>query len=91
MLSFAGAHTGFLIMSPGRDSGATAAWLSEHLADLPPVPEPPSSSDGWSVDEFPLPRPTDLPHDVAGASDGRVSPIALTPLSDSRGASLRNR
>jgi virginiamycin B lyase len=72
MLSFAGAHTGFPIMSPSRDSGTTAAWLSEHLAELPPAAEQPPAAEGWSVEEFPLPRPSDLPHDVAVASDGRV-------------------
>jgi virginiamycin B lyase len=71
MLSFAGGHTGFPIMAPSRDSGATAAWLAEHLTALPPAAARPGAA-GWDVTEFPLPRSTDLPHDVAIAHDGRV-------------------
>jgi virginiamycin B lyase len=72
MLSFAGAHTGFPIMSPSRESESTAAWLVEHLIEMPPAPSPRSAPAGWEIDEFPLPRPGDLPHDLAVAADGRV-------------------
>ena len=72
MLSFAGGHTGFPVMAPSRESGATAAWLVEHLTALPPTPAPRPAAAGWEVTEFPLPRAGDLPHDVAVAPDGRV-------------------
>ena len=72
MLSFAGANTGFPIMAPSRDASATADWLVEHLGEPPPPASAPLLSGDWSVEEFPLPRPADLPHDVAVTSDGRV-------------------
>lgn len=72
MLSFAGGHTGFPVIAPSRESGATAAWLVEHLTALPPTPAPRPAATGWEVTEFPLPRAGDLPHDVAVAPDGRV-------------------
>jgi virginiamycin B lyase len=72
MLSFAGGHTGFPIMAPSRESGATAAWLVQHLTALPPAPSARPAAAGWEVTEFPLPRTTDLPHDVGIAHDGRV-------------------
>jgi virginiamycin B lyase len=72
MLSFAGAHTGFPIMAPSRDAAATADWLAEHLTELPPPATTLPDASGWSVEEFPLPRPGDLPHDVAVTADGHV-------------------
>jgi virginiamycin B lyase len=72
MLSFAGANTGFPIMSASRESGSTAAWLAENLTALPPAPGAPAAAGRWIVDEFPLPRSTDLPHDVAVTPEGRV-------------------
>ena len=72
MLSFAGAHTGFPIMTPSRDAASTADWLAEHLTELPPPPAVVPDASHWSVEEFPLPRAADLPHDVAVTSDGRV-------------------
>jgi streptogramin lyase len=59
-------------MTPSRDASATAAWLAEHLPANPPAPAAPAQVGGWVVDEFPIPRPTDLPHDVAVTADGRV-------------------
>ena len=72
MLSFAGAHTGFPIMTPSRDAASTADWLAEHLTELPPPPAVVPDASHWSVEEFPLPRAADLPHDVAVTADGRV-------------------
>lgn len=76
MMSFAGAHTGFPIMSAGRNPDSTAAWLARHLA-APPAGEAllrPGTvvrSDA-SIVEFLLPEPQDLPHDVAVDSTGQV-------------------
>ena len=72
MLSFAGANTGFPIMSPSRESASTSAWLVEHLTALPAARAPSPATADWVVDEYPLPRATDLPHDIAVAPDGRV-------------------
>ena len=72
MLSFAGGHTGFPIMAPSRESGATAAWLVEHLTAPPEAPADLPAAAGWDVTEFPLPRAGDLPHDVGVAHDGRI-------------------
>lgn len=72
MLSFSGAGTGFPIMAPSRDASATADWLAEHLPGTPPTAAVPPEARGWVVDEFPIPRPGDLPHDVAVTADGRV-------------------
>jgi virginiamycin B lyase len=74
MLSFAGASTGFPIMSPDRDPVRTAEWLERHLTDrVPGTVESPGSqgASGYEVIEYPLPKP-DLPHDLAIASDGRI-------------------
>jgi virginiamycin B lyase len=71
MLSFAGAHTGFPIMAPSREASSTADWLTRHLGEIPPPGTLPEA-DAWTVEEFPLPRATDLPHDVAVTADGRV-------------------
>lgn len=72
MLSFAGAHTSFPIISASRDADATADWLYEHLTDRTPVPIAPTASAEVTITEFDLPRPDDLPHDVAVDSEGRV-------------------
>lgn len=73
MLAFAGASTSFPVMAPARDAASTAAWLVEHVPATPPdevaPAEPPA---GIEVDAFELPRPMDLPHDLAVDPDGRV-------------------
>jgi virginiamycin B lyase len=72
MLTFAGASTGFPIMSPSREAEATADWLVSNLDDADPTPTAPGSvPEGYVVDEFPLPR-SDLPHDLAVDPEGRV-------------------
>lgn len=73
MLAFAGAQTGFPIISPSRDPVATADWLAEHLPPSPPMPAPrPEMPDYIAVTEYDLPRAMDLPHDVAVDPEGRV-------------------
>lgn len=71
MLSFAGAHTGFPIMAPSRETELTADWLVQHLADPHPTEVVPARTNAYIVDEFDLPR-SDLPHDVAVDPEGRV-------------------
>lgn len=73
MLGYAGASTGFPVMSAGRDPRATGEWLVRSLghavapASLPPVAAAPAE-----VREYPVPAATDLPHDVAVERTGRV-------------------
>ena len=76
MMSFAGASTGFPIMSPGRHADSTAAWLARHLT-APPIREAALRSGtpmatGTSITEYLLPEARDLPHDVAVDSTGQV-------------------
>ena len=72
MLSFAGAHTAFPILSPSREAEGTADWLVAHLAGRTPSPLAPlPEDDRFTVTEFDLPR-VDLPHDVAVDPEGRV-------------------
>lgn len=85
MLSFAGANTGFPIISPGRNPDATADWLVAHLGDetraLPMVPSPPLIS--AATDQNGVPESNiefteydlgtaDLPHDLALDPNGHV-------------------
>jgi virginiamycin B lyase len=86
MLSFAGAETGFPIISPECDPRATADWLSESLAQPAAAEGAPSGSvDPTERDtananraaeavftEYDLPHVDDLPHDLLLAGDGRV-------------------
>ncbi|HEX2187492.1 MAG TPA: hypothetical protein VHG51_01280 [Longimicrobiaceae bacterium] len=72
MLGYAGAETSFPVISAGRDPGATARWLARHLAHAPAPRPAPALPEGAEVDEFLLPAPGDLPHDVAVDSRGRV-------------------
>jgi virginiamycin B lyase len=77
MLMFAGAQSNFPIMSAGRDSEATADWLTRHLggaADPLPTFEPPEPLGDADVViwEYDIPVPVDLPHDLMVAPDGSV-------------------
>jgi streptogramin lyase len=77
MLGFAGATTGFPVIAEERDPAATAAWLARHLGDEPRLvgdgaARPASRTAGYVVQEFMMPSPTDLPHDVAVDARGRV-------------------
>lgn len=72
MLGFAGATTGFPVISAGRDARATAEWLARHVTDSsrPAVTMP--AARPADVKEFLMPEPGDLPHDVAIEADGNV-------------------
>lgn len=78
MLSFAGASTGFPVMSPERDAERTAQWLARHLgagAELPGAGEPPElpgAGRDYRLTEYDLPLASDLPHDLVLLDDGRV-------------------
>jgi virginiamycin B lyase len=76
MLGFAGASTGFPVISAYRDSAATADWLSSHLTpERTPGPRrlvPGTPIRAGAVTEFALPHARDLPHDVAIDDSGRV-------------------
>jgi virginiamycin B lyase len=70
MLGYAGATTGFPVISAGRDPATTAAWLHRHLSAEPrPAARPAAAG---RIREFLLPEAADLPHDVAVDSGGRV-------------------
>lgn len=78
MLSFAGASSGFPIMSPSREAEATADWLTEHLGrpDQPrPAVAPPSfplAEERVQITEYPLPIPQELPHDLYPDGEGKI-------------------
>ena len=74
MLGYAGAQTGFPVISAAREPAATAEWLAAHLRAAPPAPNAaPAFTVGEArITEYPLPVPRDLPHDVAVDSGGRV-------------------
>lgn len=65
-----GPRTGFPIIADPIPADTLAPWLVVHLGDGAPPPEgaPPDPR----VDEFLLPAPQDLPHDLALAPGGRV-------------------
>jgi virginiamycin B lyase len=69
MITNFGAHSGFPVMSAGRDAAVTAQWVA---ASLPPRAQVrwswPRAAEGRAdVREYPVPAPNDLPHDVAMA------------------------
>ena len=71
MLGYAGATTGFPVMSAGRDPERTADWItSAHAAGASDAPLPVAAR--GEVREFEFPAPQDLPHDLAVDSSGRV-------------------
>ena len=73
MLSFAGASSGFPVISADRDPAATAAWLTRHITRAPASPRStPVVPAGITVTEHLLPVAQDLPHDVAIDSGGSV-------------------
>jgi streptogramin lyase len=72
MLGYAGASTGFPVMSAGRDAERTADWLTAALGDAPePVRSQPRPAPA-EVREFLFPADGDLPHDLAVEASGRV-------------------
>ena len=70
MLSFAGPHSRFPVISTHLDRDSTARWLATHLPAAPPAAK--TRTPAPEVTEFMLPAPNDLPHDVAVLSDGRI-------------------
>lgn len=79
MRTFAGAHTSFPILSPGRDAAETAAWLVKALGDerheipaLEPLTYDPAAAAGVTFTEYPLPNQLDLPHDLVLDREGRL-------------------
>jgi virginiamycin B lyase len=81
MLRYGGARGPFPVIHADRDAARTAAWLARHLPAAPPAPReagterwrrlvPPAAR--WTVTEYTLPVPGDLPHDVAVDAAGRV-------------------
>jgi streptogramin lyase len=70
MLGFAGATTGFPIISASRQAESTAAFVSQYLYRIPAAAPPRPASP--NVTEFPISAPNDLPHDVAIDDHGRV-------------------
>ncbi len=76
MLTYAGATTGFPIMSADRDADSTAAYLAKYLT-APPTASDRRYSDRTAVSraevvEYMMPSAQDLPHDVAIDSGGSV-------------------
>ena len=60
------------------DDAAYVAWLADHLDDdataalSPPVPDDPDRLRNVRITEYPLPEPTELPHDLVVGPDGRI-------------------
>ena len=76
MLTFAGATTGFPVISSGRSPEATGAWLQEHWKApnaMPPYHAAAGVVQGRAETRtYLLDRANDLPHDIAIDSGGRV-------------------
>lgn len=73
MLSFAGASSGFPVISADRDPAATASWLARHITRSPTaLPDAPVLPPGVTITEHLMPVAQDLPHDVAIDSSGKV-------------------
>ncbi len=72
MLGYAGPASNFRIIASDRDPVATAAWLVAHLDGREVVRQPRPAPSPAAIDEFMLPAPQDLPHDLAIDSRGHV-------------------
>jgi virginiamycin B lyase len=77
MLRYAGASTGFPVISAAREPGPTAEWLERHVtasaaAGVRDTYPDPLLDRSAVITEFLLPEPQDLPHDVALDDSGRV-------------------
>ena len=70
MLSFAGPHSRFPVISAHAHADSTARWLAASLPETMPAAKPREASS--QITEFMLPAASDLPHDVAVLDDGRV-------------------
>jgi streptogramin lyase len=72
MLGYAGARSSFPVIAADRDPERTADWLVRHLGSgKTEQPELPRESPA-ELEEFLLPEPGDLPHDVAVEPSGAV-------------------
>jgi streptogramin lyase len=76
MLGYAGANSGFPVISNYREAYATAAWLESNLRghDAAPAVEKPAALRFLDVEvtEFAVSTSNDLPHDVAIDARGQV-------------------
>jgi len=74
MLQYAGATTGFPVISSYRDPARTADWLVRALSGpAGPARAAPRLREGRArITEFPMSNPADLLHDVAIDSSGRI-------------------
>lgn len=76
MLGFAGATTGFPVISSGRSPEGTALWLHQHWATPTATPAyratGPVRAGSAEARSYLLDRANDLPHDIAIDSAGRV-------------------
>jgi streptogramin lyase len=77
MIGFAGATSGFPIMSARRNADSTAAWLSRTLTSAPTAPARHDASRATvvatpNVVEYLMPNAQDLPHDIAVDSSGQL-------------------
>lgn len=72
MLGYAGPASNFRLIGADRDAAATAAWLAATVdaAEVTRLPRPVAAA--ARIDEFMLPAPQDLPHDVAVDARGHV-------------------
>ena len=71
MLGYAGATTGFPVISSYRDARGTARWLATHVARPAAEPSRPGIAPA-DLREYALPVAQDLPHDVAVDGAGKV-------------------
>jgi virginiamycin B lyase len=76
MLAYAGARSGFPVISAHRDPERTAEWLVSALSkersanEAGGVVTPAADAERFEIREFDLPLPADLPHDVALEAGG---------------------
>ena len=73
MLQYAGATTGFPVISAGRHPATTAQWLALWISDSSLATVTPVAPRGSpNVREYLMPMAQDLPHDVAVDAEGKV-------------------
>ena len=73
MLTYAGARTGFPVISAAREPAPTAQWLARWITDSSLSTIAPSAARGSpKVREYMMPMAQDLPHDVAVDAEGKV-------------------
>lgn len=72
MLQYAGPGSNFRLIGLDRDAAATATWLATHVDQREVVRLPRPVAAPARIDEFLLPAPQDLPHDVAVDARGHV-------------------